>query len=99
MRSANDLLAIVKKRLVTKYIMNIASQSDLDVYLNNVDEKPHVLLFTNKIEPTILYKSISMQFQPYIDFAEINNQNNDIVELYNIKDFPTLLLIQVSNPS
>jgi len=52
------------------------------------------ILFTDKTEIGLLFKGLSGIFRDRIDFGEVQKKSNEVVKKYDIKEFPTLLLLK-----
>ena len=56
-------------------------------------DKYHVILFTSKDSTPSLYKALSKFYINKIIFGEVHKNQNELIELFKIKEFPTLMVI------
>jgi protein disulfide-isomerase A6 len=78
------------------FVTSITSKN-IDEFLNSDTDLAKVLLFTNKKKTTNLYKGLSIDFHYLLKFGEIKDTEKSLIEKYDIKKFPTLLVITPSN--
>jgi len=65
----------------------------LDTYLAKSQDSPHALLFSNKAEPTPLFKAMSMNFEGIV-FGQVASSVEEVVSKYGpIENFPHLIVI------
>lgn len=57
------------------------------------DDKPKAILFTEKGTTSALLKSVAIDFLDVIHIAQARNKEADINEKFNIKKYPTLVLL------
>lgn len=55
---------------------------------------PKVLIFSNKKKPNYVLNALSNSFNKKLMFAYINNENEELVAKYNVKNLPTILLLK-----
>jgi protein disulfide-isomerase A6 len=57
-------------------------------------ELPKALLFTNKDKTSDLYKALAIDYRNRMELGEAKHNDKALVEKYNVKDFPTLLVLK-----
>ena len=87
----NSLFSYATKRM--SYYVNEISKDKLNDFFSKRPEKYHVLLFTSKSVTPAMYKGLSKFFINKLIFGEIKQTENELVKLFNIKNFPTLLVV------
>jgi hypothetical protein len=56
-----------------------------------------VLLFTDKAQPSLLWRGLTNQFFEKILFGEVFKNEGDIIKRFNVTKFPTLILYKVND--
>eukprot|EP01091_Cochliopodium_minus_P009187 TRINITY_DN219_c0_g1_i1.p1 TRINITY_DN219_c0_g1~~TRINITY_DN219_c0_g1_i1.p1 ORF type:complete len:406 (-),score=156.20 TRINITY_DN219_c0_g1_i1:29-1246(-) len=81
--------AIVKFALsnLKSFVVKVKAESELESR-----KEPIALLFTEKKTTSDLYKGLSCHFKGRLDLAEINSSQKDLVNKFNVKKFPTLIV-------
>jgi len=84
-RSSNGIVDFVTKKLPSFINTN------LDTFFAD-DSLNKVILFTDKVKTTTLYKALSIEFKGRLVFTQIQNTNKKYVEEYGVTEFPTLFV-------
>ena len=87
----NSLFNYAAKRM-SYYVNEIAKEKLSDFFAKKPD-KYHVILFTSKESTPSLYKALSKFFINKLIFGEVHKNQNELVELFKIKEFPTLMVM------
>ncbi|KJP86825.1 hypothetical protein AK88_03532 [Plasmodium fragile] len=80
--------------LIPSKIDVIKDEKDFNVFLSKHENMPKVLVFSNKKKPNYVLNALSNSFNKKLMFCYINNELNDLVQKYNIKTFPTILILK-----
>ena len=87
----NSLFNYAAKRM--SYYVNEITKEKLSDFFAKKPDKYHVILFTSKDSTPSLYKALSKFYINKIIFGEVHKNQNELVELFKIKEFPTLMVI------
>ena len=87
----NSLFSYATKRM--SYYVNDITKNKLSEFFAKKPEKYHVLLFTSKNSTPSMYKGLSKFFINKLIFGEVMQSETELIKLYNIKKFPTLMVI------
>ena len=87
----NSLFSYATKRM--SYYVNDVTKNKLSEFFAKKPEKYHVLLFTSKNSTPSMYKGLSKFFINKLIFGEVMQSETELIKLYNIKKFPTLMVI------
>lgn len=87
----NSLFNYATKRM--SYYVNEVSKDKLNDFFSKRPEKYHVLLFTSKSATPSMYKGLSKYFINKLIFGEIKQTEEELIKLFKIKNFPTLMVI------
>ena len=87
----NSLFNYATKRM--SYYVNEISKDKLNDFFSKRPEKYHVLLFTSKSATPSMYKGLSKYFINKLIFGEVKQTEEELIKLYKIKNFPTLMVI------
>jgi len=87
----NSLFNYATKRM--SYYVNEIKKEKLNDFFSKRPDKYHVILFTSKDKTPSLYKALSKLFINKLIFGEVHQSQTELVELYNIKTFPTLMVM------
>ena len=87
----NSLFNYATKRM--SYYVNEVSRDKLNDFFSKRPEKYHVLLFTSKSATPSIYKALSKFFINKLVFGEIKQSESELVKLFHIKNFPTLMVV------
>ena len=75
------------------YYVNDITKNNINDFFNKSPTKYHVLLFTSKSSTPSIYKALSRFYLNKLIFGEIKHSDKDLVELFNVKNFPTLMVV------
>ena len=75
------------------YYVNEISKDKLNDFFSKRPEKYHVLLFTSKSVTPAMYKGLSKFFINKLIFGEVMQSEKEVIQLFGIKKFPTLMVI------
>lgn len=53
-----------------------------------------VILFTDRKEPGLLYKGLTGLFRDRLDFGEVYKSAGEIIVKYEVKEYPTLMVLK-----
>ena len=87
----NSLFSYATKRM--SYYVNEISKDKLSDFFSKRPEKYHVLLFTSKSATPSMYKALSQLFINKLIFGEIKQTETELIKLFKIKNFPTLMVV------
>lgn len=87
----NSLFNYAAKRM--SYYVNEITKEKLSDFFAKKPDKYHVILFTSKDSTPSLYKALSKFYINKIIFGEVHKNQNELVELFKIKEFPTLMVM------
>ena len=87
----NSLFNFATKRM--SYYVNEVTKEKLNDFFSKRPEKYHVLLFTSKNNTPSMYRALSQFFINKLIFGEIKQSETELVKLFNIKNFPTLVVV------
>ena len=87
----NSLFNYAAKRM--SYYVNEITKEKLSDFFAKKPDKYHVILFTSKESTPSLYKALSKYFINRLIFGEVHKNQNELVELFKIKEFPTLMVM------
>jgi hypothetical protein len=76
------------------YFIKRLNENNIHSFLNN-NLFNKVIIFTNKKNPSILTKGLTNNFYDRLLFGEVQETEKALVERFNIKTFPTLLVYKV----
>lgn len=90
-RSAKGIVnAVVDK--INNHVKRV-SDKEIDDFLSKNNDSAKALLFTEKGTTSALLKSIAIDFLDVITVGQVRNTQTKAVELFGIKNFPTLVLL------
>jgi hypothetical protein len=75
------------------YYVNEITRDKLSDFFSKKPDKYHVILFTSKESTPSLYKALSKFFINKLIFGEVHKTQTELVELFKIKEFPTLMVM------
>ena len=87
----NSLFNYATKRM--SYYVNEITRDKLSDFFSKKPDKYHVILFTSKESTPSLYKALSKFFINKLIFGEVHKTQTELVELFKIKEFPTLMVM------
>ena len=87
----NSLFNYATKRM--SYYVNEITKEKLNDFFSKKPDKYHVILFTSKDSTPSLYKALSKFFINKLIFGEVHKSQTELIELFKIRDFPTLMVM------
>ena len=87
----NSLFNYATKRM--SYYVNEITKEKLSDFFSKKNDKYHVILFTSKESTPSLYKALSKFFINKLIFGEVHQSQKELVQLFKIKEFPTLMVM------
>ena len=86
-----SLFNYASKRM--SFFINDITKEKLNYFFMKKSDKYHVLLFykENNIPP--IYKALSKTFLNKLIFGGVDQSQNELVEIYNIKNYPSLIVV------
>ena len=87
----NSLFNYATKRM--SYYVNEITKEKLSDFFSKKNDKYHVILFTSKESTPSLYKALSKYFINKLIFGEVHQNQKELVRLFKIKEFPTLMVV------
>ena len=75
------------------YYVNEITKDKLNNFFSKKKDKYHVILFTSKNTTPSMYKALSKYFINKLIFGEVKQTEKDLIELYNVKSFPSLIVV------
>jgi DnaJ family protein C protein 16 len=87
----NSLFNYATKRM--SYYVNEITKEKLSDFFSKKNDKYHVILFTSKESTPSLYKALSKYFINKLIFGEVHQNQKELVQLFKIKEFPTLMVM------
>lgn len=89
------------KKALLKHIpshVEIVEKSKLPEFLSKFDTMPKVLLFSDKSQPSYIYKALSVAFHKklFLGFVDVN-VHPDLKKQYKVKSVPHLVLIKTNS--
>ena len=87
----NSLFNYATKRM--SYYVNEITKEKLSNFFSKKNDKYHVILFTSKESTPSLYKALSKYFINKLIFGEVHQNQKELVRLFKIKEFPTLMVM------
>ena len=94
-RSAKAMARAIRSLLSDEHIYKMKEGETLE-QASSGKHPIRVVLFTEKMESTWLYKSLSWKYHDSASFFEIPSRtNHELIEAYNIQQFPSLLVLKV----
>ncbi|KAJ5656999.1 hypothetical protein N7507_008949 [Penicillium longicatenatum] len=70
-----------------------ATDKDVDNWLEQNEERPRAILFTEKGTTSSLIRALAIDFLGAIDIAQIRNKETSSVEKFGVEQFPTLVVV------
>jgi protein disulfide-isomerase A6 len=99
-RKSKSISDFLLARLPRKYVTTLSSDQSIDSFLKKQEEKPKIILLTNKDSIPPLYKSLSLEMQS-LDMGIILNKDIDSLSLSKFNGFsldksslPTIISVQ-----
>jgi hypothetical protein len=75
------------------YYVNEITKDKLNNFFSKKKDKYHVILFTSKNTTPSMYKALSKYFINKLIFGEVHKTQTELVELFKIREFPTLMVM------
>lgn len=72
------------------------TSDNINTFVTENPSVPKALLFTEKKGFPMIYKGLSVEFEKKISFGIVRSTSADIVDRYNIKGFPKLILVKAN---
>lgn len=72
------------------------TKENIDAFINESPSVPKVFLFTDKKGVPTIYKGLSVNFDKKIFFGIVRNTEEDLLERYNIKNVPTVIVVKAT---
>ncbi len=90
-RSASGIIDAVKSAIPN----NVKKITDkgLSAFLDSNNDTAKAILFSEKGTPSALIKVLAIEFLGNMNFAQIRNKESAAVEMFGIKEYPTLLVL------
>lgn len=70
-----------------------ATDKDLDKWLDQNEERPKAILFTEKGTTSPLIRALAVDFLGAVDVAQVRNKESASVEKFGVSEFPTLIVV------
>lgn len=90
-REAKDIIDAVTAK-IPNHVKRLTDK-DLEGFLRENIGEPKAILFTEKGTTSALLKAVAVDFLGSIKIAQIRNKESASVELFNVKKFPTIVLL------
>lgn len=94
-RTLSSLSSFATSGLVS-YVHQIDNDK-IEKFFSTQPDIPHALVFSSITKTSSLLKSLSMKYHGKILFGEVRNTQTDLVEKYQVKSFPSVLLFTESS--
>ena len=86
--------SITKSLSYLKYNVTDLNEENASQFLSADVSLPKALLFTDKPGIPLMYRALSSSFKNKIRFGVVRKENTDLVQNYNVKKFPTVLVLK-----
>ncbi|KAJ5139540.1 Thioredoxin [Penicillium atrosanguineum] len=90
-RTAKAIVDAVVERIPNH--VKRATDKDLDNWLNQNEERPKVILFTEKGTTSALIRAMAVDFLGAADVAQVRNKESTSVKKFGITQFPALVVV------
>ncbi|ORY55914.1 uncharacterized protein BCR38DRAFT_315530, partial [Pseudomassariella vexata] len=90
-RTAKGIVDILVDK-INNHVKRVTDK-DIDSFLETNNETAKAILFTEKGTTSALLKSIAIDFLDVIPVAQVRNKDTKTNELFNIKSYPSLVLL------
>ena len=89
-----DFQSIFKygSKLMQNFV-RVINKDNYNDFITTHSERFHVLLFTSKKTTPALFKALSKDYLNHLSFGEIRQTENELIQSFNVKNFPTLMVI------
>lgn len=92
-----ELLSFSLQAIPATFVRSLTSDL-VDSFVEMFPQKPKVILFSNKVEVSPLYRTLSTNFRQFISFALVHSSETTVVERFRVTKFPDIILM-FSQPS
>lgn len=93
-RNAKGISSYASARVPSAFVNKIESSSDFQSFVDG-EPKKKAVLFTDKNDVTLLFKSLSTRYQHDVAFAQVHSSVSDITKEFKIDNYPTILIFKV----
>ncbi|KAJ6119248.1 Thioredoxin [Penicillium sp. IBT 18751x] len=90
-RTAKAIVDAVVER-IPNHVKRVTDK-DLDNWLNQNEERPKVILFTEKGTTSALIRAVAVDFLGEADVAQVRNKESASVEKFGVTQFPALIVV------
>ena len=90
-RTAKAIVDAVVERIPNH--VKRATDKDLDNWLNQNEERPKVILFTEKGTTSALIRAVAVDFLGAADVAQVRNKESASVQKFGVTQFPALIVV------
>jgi len=80
-----------------KYNVTELNEENASQFLSADISLPKALLFTDKPGIPLMYRALSSSFKNKLRFGVVRKENGDMVSTYNVKKFPTVMVLKTGN--
>ena len=89
-----DFQSIFKygSKLMQNFV-RVINKDNYNDFITTHSERFHVLLFTSKKSTPPLFKALSKDYLNHLSFGEIRQSENELIKSFNVKNFPTLMVL------
>ena len=86
-----SILKFGSKRM--QNFVRIINKDNYNDFISTHPERYYILLFTSKKSTSPLFKALSKDYLNHLNFGEIRQTEKELIQEFNIKTFPTLLVL------
>lgn len=72
------------------------NEANINTFVSENPSVPKALLFTEKKGFPMIYKGLSVEFERKINFGIIRSNETKLIERYNIKAFPKMIVVKTT---
>lgn len=90
-RSAKAITDTVVDK-IPNYVKRL-DDKDFNAWLADDNSTAKAILFTDKWTPSTLYKVLAMENRDHINFAQVKDKSQDVLDMFGVLSFPTLVLL------
>lgn len=90
-RTAKAIVDAVVERIPNH--VKRATDKDLDNWLNQNEERPKVILFTEKGTTSALIRAVAVDFLGAADVAQVRNKESASIQKFGVTQFPALVVV------
>ena len=73
--------------------VRVINKDNYNDFMTTHSERFHVLLFTSKKSTPPLFKALSKDYLNHLSFGEIRQSESELIKTFNVKKFPTLMVL------